>query len=139
MDIYSCLRCEYVYDVDKGDSGRAVSAGTGFDDLPWEWTCPVCGAPKDLFVKGHKPAKPRVRRYENESLVVLWRSDLCNHNGNCTRSLPAVFDVDRRPWVDVNGAEPERIKEVIDQCPTGALIYDEPTAVGNDAQETTGA
>jgi rubredoxin len=25
--------------------------GTTFEDLPEDWACPVCGAPKDMFEK----------------------------------------------------------------------------------------
>lgn len=38
---YICSVCGYVYD----ESSQAVS----FSDLPNEWACPLCGAPKALF------------------------------------------------------------------------------------------
>ncbi len=38
---YRCTVCGYVYDEEK--------EGTPFDQLPDEWTCPVCNAPKDAF------------------------------------------------------------------------------------------
>jgi len=28
-----------------------VAAGTKWEDVPDDWECPVCGAPKDDFVK----------------------------------------------------------------------------------------
>lgn len=46
---YKCLMCSYVYDPLKGDSLSEVGPGTSFDDLPDDWTCPVCGVGKDLF------------------------------------------------------------------------------------------
>ncbi len=39
---YRCTVCNYVYDEAK--------EGTKFSDLPKEWVCPVCGAPKSVFV-----------------------------------------------------------------------------------------
>lgn len=43
MDKYVCGVCGFVYDP-------AVE-GTAFEDLPDDWTCPVCGASKDQFEK----------------------------------------------------------------------------------------
>ncbi|MCK5547627.1 MAG: rubredoxin [Thermoplasmata archaeon] len=49
MDKWKCIICAYVYDPKKGDSDEGVNPGTAFEDLPEEWTCPVCGAMKDQF------------------------------------------------------------------------------------------
>lgn len=46
---YVCSICGYVYDPEKGDPEGNIPAGTGFDDLPDDWTCPICGASKDKF------------------------------------------------------------------------------------------
>ena len=48
MDKYVCP-CGYVYDPDKGDRRRKIPKGTKFEDLPDDWTCPVCGASKKNF------------------------------------------------------------------------------------------
>ena len=42
MGKYRCTVCNYVYD----DAKEKVN----FADLPKEWVCPVCGAPKSVFV-----------------------------------------------------------------------------------------
>jgi thiamine pyrophosphate-dependent acetolactate synthase large subunit-like protein/rubredoxin len=39
---YRCTVCNYVYDD--------IKEGKKFSDLPKEWVCPVCGAPKSVFV-----------------------------------------------------------------------------------------
>ncbi len=46
---YQCTVCGYIYDPDQGDPDRGIGPGTSFDDLPDDWTCPVCGAAKDMF------------------------------------------------------------------------------------------
>jgi rubredoxin len=51
MDKYVCQVCGYVYDPEEGDPDNGVSSGTAFEDLPDNWVCPVCGAPKDDFEK----------------------------------------------------------------------------------------
>ena len=51
MDTYVCTVCGYVYDPTLGDPDNGVDPGTSFDDLPYDWVCPVCGATKDQFEK----------------------------------------------------------------------------------------
>ena len=49
MKKYQCTICGYVYDPEKGDPDSNVEPGTAFDDLADDWTCPECGADKDMF------------------------------------------------------------------------------------------
>lgn len=51
MDRYVCSVCGYVYDPAEGDPEGGIEPGTRFEDLPDDWTCPVCGAEKDQFQK----------------------------------------------------------------------------------------
>ena len=51
MDKYACTICDYVYDPAKGDPENGVAQGTKFEDLPDDWVCPICGAPKSDFEK----------------------------------------------------------------------------------------
>jgi rubredoxin len=46
---YKCSICGYIYDPAIGDVENKINPGTSFEDLPGDWTCPVCGASKDLF------------------------------------------------------------------------------------------
>ncbi len=41
--MWRCTVCGYIYDDAK--------EGTKFEDLPDDWSCPVCNAPKDAFVR----------------------------------------------------------------------------------------
>ena len=49
MKNYKCSVCGYVYDPSKGDPDNGIALGTAFENLPDSWTCPVCGATKDMF------------------------------------------------------------------------------------------
>jgi len=49
MKRYRCMTCSHVYDPAVGDPDSGVSPGTKFEDLPDDWTCPDCGAPKSDF------------------------------------------------------------------------------------------
>ena len=47
---YVCNGCGYEYDPAVGDPENGIAPGTLFEDLPDEWTCPLCGEPKANFV-----------------------------------------------------------------------------------------
>lgn len=49
MKKYVCNVCGYVYDPAIGDPDNDIVAGTAFEALPDDWTCPVCGVEKDNF------------------------------------------------------------------------------------------
>jgi rubredoxin len=40
---YKCDVCEWIFDEEK--------EGIKFEDLADDWTCPICGAAKDMFSK----------------------------------------------------------------------------------------
>ena len=46
---YVCALCGYVYKTEKGDPENGIEAGTEFEDINEEWTCPLCGASKEDF------------------------------------------------------------------------------------------
>jgi flavin reductase (DIM6/NTAB) family NADH-FMN oxidoreductase RutF/rubredoxin len=46
---YKCSVCGYIYDPEAGDPESNTPPGTRFEDLPEDWTCPVCGADKSEF------------------------------------------------------------------------------------------
>jgi flavin reductase (DIM6/NTAB) family NADH-FMN oxidoreductase RutF/rubredoxin len=48
---WECTVCGYVYDPAVGDPDGGVKPGTAFEDIPDDWTCPVCGASKSEFRK----------------------------------------------------------------------------------------
>ncbi|HPB34457.1 MAG TPA: rubredoxin, partial [Caldisericia bacterium] len=49
MKKFECSVCGYIYDPNNGDPESGISPGTPFEDLPEDWTCPVCGADKSMF------------------------------------------------------------------------------------------
>jgi rubredoxin len=51
LEKWECTVCGYIYDPEIGDPEHGIKPGTPFENLPEDWTCPVCGAPKDQFVK----------------------------------------------------------------------------------------
>ncbi len=48
---HECSVCGYVYDKEKGDNDGGIKAGTTFEELPEDWTCPVCRSEKSVFIE----------------------------------------------------------------------------------------
>ena len=66
----------------------------------------------------------KIHRYEGEGIVVTYEARRCIHAAQCTHGLSAVFDPQRKPWVDAKAAPADAIARVIERCPTGALQYE---------------
>lgn len=48
---YVCSVCSYVYDEKRGEPHRGIKAGTKFEDLPDDYTCPVCALDPKIRVQ----------------------------------------------------------------------------------------
>ena len=46
---WMCLTCGFVYDEAAGMPDEGLPAGTRWQDVPINWTCPECGARKEDF------------------------------------------------------------------------------------------
>jgi uncharacterized Fe-S cluster protein YjdI len=66
-------------------------------------------------------AKDVLKEYTNGEVSIRWRPHVCVHSGICFNGLPAVFDPEERPWVNVYGASTKEIIEQVKRCPSGAL------------------
>ena len=64
------------------------------------------------------------KTYENDAIRVFWNPALCTHAGKCVRGNCKVFEVGRRPWIDLSQADAKEIAAIIDQCPSKALQYE---------------
>ena len=51
MDKYICTVCDWVYDPEIGDPEHGIAPGTKFEDIPYDWVCPLCGVGKEYFEK----------------------------------------------------------------------------------------
>ncbi len=66
----------------------------------------------------------KIHRYEADGIVVTYEARRCIHARECVHGLPAVFDPNRKPWVDPKASRAGEIARVIERCPTGALQYE---------------
>ena len=62
--------------------------------------------------------------YRSEDIDVTFDLGRCIHSAECIRSLPEVFDVEKRPWIQPDNSGPDTVAEVVTRCPTGALQFD---------------
>ena len=49
MKKFVCDTCGYVYDPEVWDPDNGIAPGTPFEELPDDWTCPLCGVGKSDF------------------------------------------------------------------------------------------
>jgi rubredoxin-NAD+ reductase len=58
---YLCRVCGYIYDEAKGDPDGGLAPGTRFEDIPDDWTCPLCGVAKaDMVLLDATPPQAAV-------------------------------------------------------------------------------
>ena len=64
------------------------------------------------------------RVYTQGQLTVEWYPERCVHCENCVQSLPEVFNIEARPWIDVTKADADKIVAVCNACPSKAIVGD---------------
>ncbi len=88
---------------------------------------PFCdGTHARIDFASHKlPARVPDRRdtYETGEVTIYDNRGICQHSGVCTDGLPAVFRVDKEPFVDPHAAPEADIVAQVRQCPSGALSH----------------
>jgi len=67
--------------------------------------------------------KKITKKYSNSEITVVWKPDLCRHSTNCWKALLPVFDPRRKPWVNMDAANTEKIINAVKKCPSLALTY----------------
>jgi uncharacterized Fe-S cluster protein YjdI len=65
----------------------------------------------------------KTHKYSNGEVTVVWKPEVCIHSGICFRGLHDVFDPQKRPWINIEGASTDRIVGQVRKCPSGALSY----------------
>jgi CDGSH-type Zn-finger protein len=65
----------------------------------------------------------KVRTFEGKDIIIYDNRGVCSHDGSCVRMLTGVFDKDKIPWINPNGASITEIIKTVEQCPSGALSY----------------
>lgn len=107
-------------------------------DLPTQEVVALCrcgGSAKKPFCDGtHRSngfssaksaerALDRVDDYHGKQITIHDNRSVCAHAGRCTDGLPKTFRVDQEPFIDPDGDAVQKIIEIVEKCPSGALSY----------------
>ena len=71
---------------------------------------------KELLEKGY-------RKYEWSDIDVFFNTEICQHSGVCVKGVPSVFNVNKKPWINLEEANVIEVMKIIDKCPRQALKY----------------
>lgn len=65
----------------------------------------------------------KIRHYESDDIDVQYDVVRCIHAEECIHRLHAVFDAQKRPWIQPQNSTADAIAETIPHCPSGALHF----------------
>ena len=63
------------------------------------------------------------KEYSNGEIIIKWQPKVCQHAGVCVKTLPQVYNPKASPWIAIENATTEELKNQISRCPSGALSY----------------
>ncbi len=78
-------------------------------------------------------------KYPGEKIDVEWDRNLCIHIGECGQAKGDLFVSNRASWCQPDLVTVDEVIDVVERCPTGALIYSSKDASINenpDAENT---
>ena len=58
---FICHACGWIYDEAQGDPDSGLAPGTRFEDIPQDWSCPLCGVTKADFSPYEAPSLDDLR------------------------------------------------------------------------------
>lgn len=64
-----------------------------------------------------------IKEYTNDEITIVWKPNVCIHAAECRKALPKVYNPDEKPWLKIENATTEELKDQINKCPSGALSY----------------
>lgn len=76
------------------------------------------------------------RLYVNGDISVFWNSDKCRHAKKCVTGCPEAFNINRKPWIQIDGVDTMKVWKAVSNCPSGALtcVYNHGIEVNFDEE-----
>ena len=59
--------------------------------------------------------------YRGAEVTVTFDKEVCIHAARCVSELPAVFDLEGKPWIQPDQASASAVVAQVGRCPSGAL------------------
>tara|TARA_R110002072_G_scaffold303046_1_gene492144 strand:- start:5152 stop:5361 length:210 start_codon:yes stop_codon:yes gene_type:complete len=63
------------------------------------------------------------KEYSNGQITIKWQPKICQHAAVCVNMLPQVYNPKASPWIAIENASTEDLKNQISKCPSGALSF----------------
>ena len=73
-------------------------------------------SPNKLLEQGYKA-------YYGEDIIVFFNKDLCQHLAFCVCANEEVFNINQKPWINLENACANEVASICDRCSSGALKY----------------
>ncbi|WP_136481786.1 (4Fe-4S)-binding protein [Cognatitamlana onchidii] len=67
--------------------------------------------------------KINFREFSNDNITITYDPCVCQQSDTCAKQLSNVFRNSVIPWIDIDGAPPEKINSQVKKCPSGALKF----------------
>ena len=64
-----------------------------------------------------------IKTYSNPYISVSFNKEQCIHSEICIQGLPSVFNLHKRPWINVDADSTDKIIQIVQACPSAALTY----------------
>lgn len=102
------------------DNASICRCGESFDK-------PFCDGNHIIFEfddrKAEGRAVDRVDIYKGKEITIYDNRGVCSHRGICYDDLPEVFKMSGGVFIDPDGSTVEKIIDICERCPSGALSY----------------
>lgn len=63
----------------------------------------------------------KTKEYSNNEITIQWQAEKCKHAGVCVKMLPNVYRPKEKPWLRIENATSDELRNQVSKCPSGAL------------------
>ncbi|MFV0361789.1 MAG: (4Fe-4S)-binding protein [Suipraeoptans sp.] len=63
------------------------------------------------------------KEYCGKELNIYFNKEVCKHAAKCVHGDGKVFNLNQKPWIQVDKGDADEERHIIDSCPSGALKY----------------
>lgn len=77
-----------------------------------------------------------IQNYKKGELRISYDPNTCTHSANCINGYPEIFNIEKRPWINLDEANKAKLNDAVKNCPSGALkIIDDTLKSENEGME----